>query len=94
MVRYSEEVVDGVLRQLADEGNVVIVWQAEDILQELEYFQEDSGIDVTEDQKQEIVKRVQGSREWASLVDVDDWQYELIHYAIEDALEVLGIGDE
>lgn len=90
----TEAQIKEVLDFLGEQGNVVIVWQAEDILQELEYFQEDSGIDVTEDQKQEIVKRVQGSREWASLADVDDWQYELIHYAIEDALEVLGIGDE
>lgn len=88
MVRYSEEVVDGVLRQLADEGNVVILWTADDIYHVL--HDPFTNLKLTAEQEEQVVKRVQGSHQWLSLAEVYDDDWESIEEAVQEAIEELG----
>lgn len=87
----TEDQVTEVINFLASQGSIVIIWSYEDILNEIAEVEELWGIVLDTAQKQQVVKLVQESPEWESLMNVDAWQYNLIYSTIVDALEELGI---
>lgn len=89
MKKYSEAEVNAVLKQLADEGNVVVLWTEDDIYHVL-YGDPFCGKNLTAEQEALVVKRVQGSHQWLSLAEVYDDDWESIEEAVQEAIEELG----
>lgn len=88
MKKYSEEVVNGVLRQLADEGNVITIWTEGDIINVIRDPFND--LKLTTEQEAQVVKRVQGSPEWLTIGEAYDDDWEQVEDAVRDAIEELG----
>lgn len=79
--------IDEALATLREAGYAVKVWSDDDIVYILnDVVEMTDGIERDEAEVQRIIQEVKQSREWESLHDADEWQWELIAYAVEDAL--------
>lgn len=83
----DQKKIDEAIATLREAGYAVSVWTDDDIVYVLNDVVENTdGIERDEAEVSRIIQEVKRSREWKSLEDADDWQWELISYAVEDAL--------
>lgn len=83
----DQKKIDEAIATLREAGYAVSVWTDDDIVYVLNDVVENTdGIERDEAEVSRIIQEVKKSREWKSLEDADDWQWELISYAVEDAL--------
>lgn len=84
---YKE--IDEALATLRRAGYAVSIWSDEDIRSTITDVTENTtGEYLDEEQIQKIVDKVKLSREWESLEEADEWDWEKIYYAVEEAMEL------
>lgn len=85
----DQKKIDEAIATLREAGYAVSIWTDDDIVYILNDVVENTdGIERDEAEVQRIIQEVKQSREWESLEEADEWQWELIAYAVEDALEI------
>ena len=84
----DQKKIDEAIATLREAGYVLRVWTDEDIEYVLNDVVETDGIELDEAEVQRVIQEVKQTREWESLGYSDDWQWELIAYAVEDALGI------
>lgn len=83
----DQKKIDEAIATLREAGYAARIWSDDDIVFILNDVVENTdGIGRSEAEVQRIIQEVKQSREWESLQEVDEWQWELIAYAVEDAL--------
>lgn len=86
----NQKKIDEAIATLREAGYAVSIWSDDDIMYVINDVVENTdGIERDEAEVQRIIQEVKQSREWRTLEDADEWDWELIGYAVEDAL---GIG--
>lgn len=83
----DQKKIDEAIATLRESGYAVNIWMDDDIVYILNDVVEGTdGIERSEAEVQRIIQDVKQSREWKTLQEADEWQWELIAYAVEDAL--------
>lgn len=83
----DQKKIDEAIATLREAGYAINIWGDDDIVYVLNEVVEDTGgIEHDEAEVQRIIQEVKQSREWKTLEDADEWQWELIAYAVEEAL--------
>lgn len=83
----DQKKIDEAIATLREAGYAVNIWTDDDIVYVLnDVIENTDGIERSEAEVQRIIQEVKKSPEWESLQEADEWQWELISYAVEDAL--------
>lgn len=85
----DQKKIDEAIATLREAGYAVNVWTDDDIVFILnDVVEMTDGIERDEAEVRRIIQEVKQSREWESLESADEWHWELLAYAVEEALEI------